>query len=99
MRIQFYSTFLDGHFLLAVSSGDTLMPILCYTVSVKKTDDKCVIMSQSLPSFFLFGDNKESKCMCINLKNFIIVTPLRTYGYLKFRKFWLDICICKFKVT
>lgn len=29
------------------------MPIQCYKVSVQKVIDKCVITSQSLPSFFL----------------------------------------------
>lgn len=49
----------DGHFLLAVSSGDASMPIQCYKVSVKKVDDKCAITSQSLPSFFLLEGSKE----------------------------------------
>lgn len=51
--------FADGHFLLAVSSGDPSMPIECYKVSVKKADDKCIITSQSLLSFFLFEAPKE----------------------------------------
>lgn len=51
--------FLDGHFLLAVSSGDASMPIQCYKVSVEKLDDKCAITSQSLPSFFLLEGSKE----------------------------------------
>lgn len=53
--------FLDGHFLLAVTSGDISMPIQCYKVSVKKVEEKCVITSQSLPSFFLCEGAKEGK--------------------------------------
>lgn len=52
--------FLDGHFLLAVSNGDPSMPIQCYNVSVKKVEDKCIITSQSLLSFFLFEAPKEA---------------------------------------
>ncbi|KAJ8963199.1 hypothetical protein NQ318_018665 [Aromia moschata] len=50
----------NGHFLLAVSSGDPLMPVQCYKVSVKKIEEKCVITSQSLLSFFLFEAPKEA---------------------------------------
>ncbi|CAG9820870.1 unnamed protein product [Phaedon cochleariae] len=50
----------NGHFLIAVSSGDPAMPIQCYKVSVKKEDEKCTIKSQSLLSFFLFGAPKEA---------------------------------------
>ncbi|XP_074042596.1 mediator complex subunit 16 [Leptinotarsa decemlineata] len=50
----------NGHFLLAVSSGDPSMPIQCYTVSVKKEDEKCTIKSQSLLSFFLIEAPKET---------------------------------------
>ncbi|KAK9731269.1 Mediator complex subunit 16 [Popillia japonica] len=49
----------NGHFLLAVSSGDTSMPIQCYKVSVVKSEDKCVMTSQSLPSFFLLDEGKD----------------------------------------
>jgi mediator of RNA polymerase II transcription subunit 16 len=52
--------FVDGHFLLAVSNGDLSMPIQCYKVSVKKHDDKCIITSQSLLSFFLFEAPPEA---------------------------------------
>ncbi|XP_056641241.1 mediator of RNA polymerase II transcription subunit 16 [Diorhabda sublineata] len=50
----------NGHFLLAVSSGDPSMPIQCYKVSVKKEDEKCTIKSQSLLSFFLNEAPKEA---------------------------------------
>lgn len=50
----------NGHFLIAVSSGDPSMPVQCYKVSVKKLDEKCVITSQSLLSFFLFEAPKEA---------------------------------------
>ncbi|CAG9766408.1 unnamed protein product [Ceutorhynchus assimilis] len=50
----------NGHFLIAVSSGDPSMPVQCYTVSVKKVEEKCVITSQSLLSFFLFEAPKET---------------------------------------
>ncbi|XP_067002981.2 mediator of RNA polymerase II transcription subunit 16 isoform X2 [Anabrus simplex] len=43
----------NGHFLVAVSSGSVSLPIQCYRVSVNQSEDKCVIMSQALPSFFL----------------------------------------------
>lgn len=36
------------------------MPIQCYKVSVRKVDDKCVITSQSLLSFFLYEAPKEA---------------------------------------
>lgn len=44
--------FPDGHFLVAASSGNVTLPILCYQVSVSKPDDKLVVTSQALPSFF-----------------------------------------------
>ncbi|XP_075213152.1 mediator complex subunit 16 [Lycorma delicatula] len=43
----------NGHFLVAVSSGDVRMPVQCYRVSVTHSGDKCIIISQALPSFFL----------------------------------------------
>lgn len=49
----------NGHFLLAVSNGDISMPIQCYIVSVKKSEDKCLISSQTLPSFFIFEGGKD----------------------------------------
>lgn len=42
------------------------MPIQCYKVQVRKADDKCMITSQSLPSFFLYEGGKES--LSINRK-------------------------------
>lgn len=36
------------------------MPIQCYKVQVRKVEDKCVIKSQSLPSFFLYEGGKEA---------------------------------------
>lgn len=36
------------------------MPIQCYKVSVKKEDEKCIIKSQSLLSFFLLEAPKEA---------------------------------------
>lgn len=62
---HFAFLFLDGHFLVAVSSGNVKLPIQCYRVSVKKVDDKCIITSQALPSFFLQNiPVKETTCMC-----------------------------------
>lgn len=57
--IVFFYYFLDGHFLLAVSSGEVSMPIQCYNVSIKKNEDKCLITSHSLPSFFLYEGGPE----------------------------------------
>ncbi|XP_034251732.1 mediator of RNA polymerase II transcription subunit 16 [Thrips palmi] len=42
----------NGHFLIAASSGNVNLPILCYQVGVTKPDDKLVVTSQALPSFF-----------------------------------------------
>ncbi|KAL3286485.1 hypothetical protein HHI36_000991 [Cryptolaemus montrouzieri] len=50
----------SGHFLLAVSNGDPSMPIQCYTVTVTKADEKCIITSKSLLSFFLFEAPHET---------------------------------------
>ncbi|XP_071053506.1 mediator of RNA polymerase II transcription subunit 16 isoform X2 [Onthophagus taurus] len=49
----------NGHFLLAVSNGETSTPIQCFNVAVTKGDEKCNIISQSLPSFFLSDDGKD----------------------------------------
>lgn len=50
-------SFLDGHFSVAVSNGEsksiTSTMINCYRVLVKKQNDKLTITSLSLPSFFL----------------------------------------------
>lgn len=43
----------NGQLLVAVSNGNVHTPVQCYRVSVKKTDEKCIITSQALPSFFL----------------------------------------------
>lgn len=51
----------DGHFLLAVSSGNVILPIQCYRVSVRKVDEKCIITSQALPGFFLQDATKDSQ--------------------------------------
>lgn len=60
---RWQSLFADGQFLIAVSSGNVKLPIQCYRVSVKKVDDKCIITSQALPSFFLQNiPVKESSC-------------------------------------
>ncbi|XP_050308117.1 mediator of RNA polymerase II transcription subunit 16 [Anthonomus grandis grandis] len=59
----------NGHFLIAVSSGDPSMPVQCYTVSVKKVEEKCVITSQSLLSFFLFEAPKEALKQVVKDKN------------------------------
>ncbi|KAL1502214.1 hypothetical protein ABEB36_007389 [Hypothenemus hampei] len=63
----------NGHFLIAVSSGDPFLPIQCYTVSVKKIDEKCIITSQSLLGFFLYEAPKEAlikdkKCTISHIK-------------------------------
>jgi hypothetical protein len=58
------SCFVDGHFLVAVRSGSVSLPILCFRVSVKQGDEKCIIMSQALPSFFLQSSPiKENQCV------------------------------------
>lgn len=55
---------LDGHILVAISSGNIYLPIRCYRVLVRKNDDKCTITSQALPSFFLQdGAPKDNTCM------------------------------------
>lgn len=43
-----------------MSSGNPVMPIQCYKVSVKKNDDKCEIQSECLLSFYLFEAPKEA---------------------------------------
>lgn len=46
------------------------MPVQCYKVSVKKTDEKCIITSQSLPSFFLNEGGQEGLTSeCFNVKH------------------------------
>ncbi|XP_025830176.1 mediator of RNA polymerase II transcription subunit 16 isoform X2 [Agrilus planipennis] len=50
----------NGHFLLAVNSGNIISPVQCYKVQVRKVEEKCVITSQSVPSFFLFEGGKDT---------------------------------------
>lgn len=59
--------------MLAVSSGDTSMPIQCYKVSVVKSDDKCIMTSQSLPSFFLLDEGKDRK-FSRNIRDIILIS-------------------------
>lgn len=62
-EIYKYFSYLDGHFVVAVSSGNIGHPIRCYRVLVRKTDEKCVISSLALPSFFLQdGAPKDNFC-------------------------------------
>ncbi|KAF5301612.1 hypothetical protein FQA39_LY10659 [Lamprigera yunnana] len=63
----------NGHFLLAVSNGDADTPIQCYKVQVRKVEEKCLITSRSLPSFFLNEGGKEalSDFICKEKKNVI----------------------------
>lgn len=50
---------IDGHLLIAVANGDSVIPsstmIHCYRVSIKKRLDALTLTSQTLPSFFLSG--------------------------------------------
>ncbi|KAJ8868404.1 hypothetical protein PR048_029920 [Dryococelus australis] len=56
----------NGHFLVAVSSGNASLPIQCFRVSVSQAEDKCSVVSQALPSFFLQPrPNKDSQCKCL----------------------------------
>lgn len=58
-----FGFYADGHFLVAVSSGNISLPIRCFRVLVRKNDEKCSITSQALPSFFLHdGSLKDSNC-------------------------------------
>ncbi|XP_014215984.1 mediator of RNA polymerase II transcription subunit 16 [Copidosoma floridanum] len=43
----------NGQFLVAVSGGNFTLPIRCFRVSVRKSEERCSITSQALPSFFL----------------------------------------------
>ncbi|XP_071450727.1 mediator of RNA polymerase II transcription subunit 16 [Hetaerina americana] len=45
----------NGHFLVAVSSGNVSLPIQCYRVAAVKPneEEKCTLTCQALPSFFL----------------------------------------------
>ena len=57
------SNLADGHFVVAVSSGNIGQPIRCYRVLVRKNDEKCIISSLALPSFFLQdGTPKDNFC-------------------------------------
>ncbi|XP_066249604.1 mediator of RNA polymerase II transcription subunit 16 [Euwallacea similis] len=59
----------NGHFLVAVSTGDPSLPIRGYQVSVKKVEEKCVITSQCLLNFFLFQAPKEALKQVVKDKN------------------------------
>ncbi|XP_033229813.1 mediator of RNA polymerase II transcription subunit 16-like [Belonocnema kinseyi] len=52
----------NGHFLVAVSSGNIGQPIRCYRVLVRKNDEKCIISSLALPSFFLQNGAPKDNC-------------------------------------
>ncbi|XP_046399447.1 mediator of RNA polymerase II transcription subunit 16 [Ischnura elegans] len=45
----------NGHFLVAVTSGNVSLPVQCYRVAAVKSSDeeKCTLTCQALPSFFL----------------------------------------------
>ncbi|XP_012289223.1 mediator of RNA polymerase II transcription subunit 16 isoform X2 [Orussus abietinus] len=63
----------NGHFLVAVSSGNISLPIRCYRVLVRKTDEKCSITSQALPSFFLQdGAPKDVSCTSVTHLKFVV---------------------------
>ncbi|KDR19237.1 Mediator of RNA polymerase II transcription subunit 16 [Zootermopsis nevadensis] len=63
----------NGHFLVAVSSGSVSLPIQCFRVSVKQGDEKCVIMSQALPSFFLQSSPiKENQYRHVSQLKFVV---------------------------
>ncbi|XP_043485661.1 mediator of RNA polymerase II transcription subunit 16 [Polistes fuscatus] len=63
----------NGHFLVAVSSGSICLPIRCYRVLVRKTDEKCTITSQALPSFFLQdGAPKDNTCTNVTHLKFVV---------------------------
>ena len=57
-----------GHFLVAASSGNINLPILCYQVGVTKPDDKLVVTSQALPSFFPQRPNSPNAKFVTHLK-------------------------------
>nr|CAD7403322.1 unnamed protein product [Timema cristinae] len=65
----------NGHFLVAVSSGSVSLPIQCFRVSVTQSpgEDKCIIMSQALPSFFLQSNLiKENQCRHLVQLKFVV---------------------------
>ncbi|XP_043279693.1 mediator of RNA polymerase II transcription subunit 16 [Venturia canescens] len=63
----------NGHFLVAVSSGNISLPIRCFRVLVRKNDEKCSITSQALPSFFLQdGSLKDSNCTSVTHLKFVV---------------------------
>ncbi|EFN86414.1 Mediator of RNA polymerase II transcription subunit 16 [Harpegnathos saltator] len=63
----------NGHFLVAVSSGNICLPIRCYRVLVRRNDDKCTITSQALPSFFLQdGAPKDNSCTIVTHLKFVV---------------------------
>ncbi|KAL2712763.1 mediator of RNA polymerase II transcription subunit 16 isoform X1 [Vespula squamosa] len=75
----------NGHFLVAVSSGSICLPIRCYRVLVRKTDEKCTITSQALPSTnvthlkFVVREDADSLVVAANSENggFVEVWELR----------------------
>ncbi|XP_047102177.1 mediator of RNA polymerase II transcription subunit 16 isoform X1 [Schistocerca piceifrons] len=42
----------NGNFMVALSSGRVSLPVHCVRVTVKLVDEKCVLNTQALPSFF-----------------------------------------------
>jgi hypothetical protein len=62
---------------VAVNSGSVSLPIQCFRVSVKQGDEKCTIMSQALPSFFLQSSPiKENQCVYMHLQNVLLSAGL-----------------------
>ncbi|XP_014225310.1 mediator of RNA polymerase II transcription subunit 16 [Trichogramma pretiosum] len=59
----------NGQFLIAISGGSVALPIRCYSVSVRKIDERCSITSQALPSFFVQDNEAQGSTPVItNLK-------------------------------
>lgn len=80
-KIYKYFFYTDGHFVVAVSSGNIGHPIRCYRVLVRKTDEKCVITSLALPSFFLQdGAPKDNISKFATFQNSIIFSILLNNG-------------------
>jgi len=71
---------------VAVSSGSVSLPIQCFRVSVKQGDDKCIIMSQALPSFFLQSSPiKENQCVYILLLGVFLFAGLFAVEWVTFQ--------------
>ncbi|XP_063237513.1 mediator of RNA polymerase II transcription subunit 16 isoform X2 [Bacillus rossius redtenbacheri] len=63
----------NGHFLVAVSSGSASLPVQCFRVSVGQAEDKCSVVSQALPSFFLQPrPSKDSQCRHVVQLKFVV---------------------------